>query len=191
MEEIWQTVRGYHDYLISNCGRVKTKSRPLRYVHAISGNEHFRISTERYLKKYKTKQGYDFVQLYKNEVSKNLTIHRLVALTFLENPKNFEVVNHIDGNKLNNRVDNLEWCTDAYNHKHAMDMGLLAKGSNVGTSKLDERSVHAIRKLLAINLSHILIAEMFLVSRATISLIAENKTWKHVALTGIELEIKL
>ena len=189
MKEVWKTVFGFDDYLVSNCGRVKTKSRKLRYLHAVTGNEHFRISEERLMKVYKNDNtGYKFVQLYKNKKSKNKTIHRLVAETFIPNPDSLCCVNHMDGNKHNNRIDNLEWCTNEYNHRHATETGLIAKGVNVASSKLNDRCVYAIKELLKIGFSHSQVAEVFNVSRSTITLINTNKTWVN-ALTGKELEL--
>ena len=99
-----------------------------------------------------------------------------------------DIVNHIDGNKHNNAADNLEWCTNAYNHEHATQTGLKAKGSQVGTSKLSESSVIAIRRILKDGINHGKIAEWFGVSRPAISMIPEGKTW--AALTNEELTIK-
>lgn len=70
------------------------------------------------------KTGYPTVSLWKNNKGSSKTIHRLVALTYLPNPSNLPEVNHIDGNKLNNRVDNLEWVTSSGNTQHAYDTGL-------------------------------------------------------------------
>jgi hypothetical protein len=76
------------------------------------------------LKKYINNFGYCTVGLYKNSKVKRLTIHRLVAETFIPNPENKPQVNHIDGNKLNNHVDNLEWATAKENIQHAWNSGL-------------------------------------------------------------------
>lgn len=70
------------------------------------------------------RQNYYAVKLYKNKSKKNIPIHKLVAKTFIENPENKPCVNHKDGNKLNNNVENLEWCTHSENTKHAYNMGL-------------------------------------------------------------------
>lgn len=67
--------------------------------------------------------GYRVVNLYKNKKRKTVTVHRLVAKTFLENHKNHPCINHKDGNKLNNNYKNLEWCSYKYNLNEAMKMG--------------------------------------------------------------------
>lgn len=71
------------------------------------------------------KTGYKTVALWKNNIGSSKTIHRLVALTYLTNPNNLPEVNHIDGNKLNNHVDNLEWVTRSKNMIHAYGTGLV------------------------------------------------------------------
>jgi len=191
MKEVWKSVKGFEDYLISNCGRVKTKSRRVRYVHAVTKKEHFRTTEEKFLKIYENhRTGYKFIQLYKNKKSKNKTIHRLVCENFIKNPIELGYVNHIDGNKHNNRVDNLEWCTNEYNHKHATEAGLKAKGSKIASSILNDACVYAIKRLILIGWNDKEIAEIFNVSRSNINLIRNQYTWKHIALTGKELELK-
>jgi len=76
------------------------------------------------MKQAKNKKGYPIVYLRKNGKSHVLTVHRLVATAFIPNPDNKPQVNHIDGNKTNNYVDNLEWCTNSENMDHAIRMGL-------------------------------------------------------------------
>lgn len=97
--EIWQPVEGYEDYAVSNFGRVKS----LKY-----GNE-------KILKSWNNGKGYLFVSLCRNGKMKHFKIHRLVAIAFLPNPEGFPEINHIDENKSNNCVDNLEWCSHKYN----------------------------------------------------------------------------
>jgi hypothetical protein len=188
MEE-FKEIPGFEDYLISNNGRLKTKSRALRYVHAVTNKEHFRVSKERFLKtQYNNRTGYKFYQLYKDKKMHNLTIHRLVAIAFIDNPNGFDCVNHKDGNKHNNVIENLEWCTNEYNHEHATKTGLKPRGSRIGTSKLNEACVKAIKNMLSNKYSQSEIARIFEVSRATIILIGQGKTWN--TLTGQELTIK-
>lgn len=73
----------------------------------------------------KFSNGYEFVCLRKDGVNHNCLKHRLVAEVFIPNPDNLPCVNHIDGNKQNNSVDNLEWCTQGYNLNHAVQIGLV------------------------------------------------------------------
>ena len=107
IDEIWIPIQGFPSYEVSNKGRVKNKK---------SG-----ILLKAYVRRlYKT------VSLRKpgEKTSTTLHIHRLVAKAFIPNPHNFPQVNHIDGDKLNNNVENLEWCTCGMNIKHAYDTGL-------------------------------------------------------------------
>lgn len=101
--EIWKDIEGYEGmYQISNLGRVK--SLKMKKEH----NEYL-------LKPFKSKNGYLRVSLSKSNKFKQPLIHRLVAIHFLDNPNNYPEVNHKDENKLNNCVDNLEWCDRKYN----------------------------------------------------------------------------
>ena len=100
--ETWKDIAGYEEkYQISNIGRVRNKT------------------TKKILKKRIGTSGYYKVNLYSNKQVKTIEVHRLVAETFIENPKNKNEVNHIDGNKLNNNINNLEWVTHKENIEHA------------------------------------------------------------------------
>lgn len=192
MEEIFKSIPLFSDYEISNLGRVRTKKRKIRYTHSITKNEHFRETTERFLKiHFNNLSGYKFVQLYSKKKMFNKTIHRLVAETFISKSEfqYFDVVNHKDGNKHNNIAENLEWCTDKYNHEHATITGLKAKGDKIGSSKLNDNAVCAIKYFLNKGLSHSELSIAFNISRPTISLIAEGKAWKHISITGEELTL--
>lgn len=115
--EQWKDVLGYEGvYQISNLGNVKRLSTVL----------HDRFYKEKLLTIcHNSGTGYDFVCLRKNNRDKNFSVHRLVAQAFIPNPRNLSDVNHIDGNKRNNSVENLEWCTRSENLKHALDIGLI------------------------------------------------------------------
>lgn len=191
--EIWKDVPFNTDYKVSQIGRVVSKSRPIRYVHSVTKQEHYRMSEEFVLKQYDNdRTGYKFVQLYKDKKSKNYPIHKLVAAAFLsETSFPGAVVNHKNGNKHDNSLDNLEYCSSEYNHHHATITGLKPRGSRIASSKLNENTVAAIKRLLAKGFTHNYLAEVFSVSRSTISNISEGKSWKHVdALTGRELTFK-
>ena len=105
--EIWRDIHGYEGkYQVSNYGRIKS------------------LYTNKLKKATIKNWGYKCVDLYLNGKRENKTIHRLVAMTFIPNPNGYKVINHIDGNKLNNNVNNLEWCTQSYNIKHSYDNNL-------------------------------------------------------------------
>ena len=134
------------------------------------------------LKPAASRKGYLMVGLYKNRKRIPVNIHRLVAKHFLHNPDNKEQVNHIDGDKTNNLVRNLEWCSCQDNIIHAHNKGLCnpVNGEEVGTSKLTTEKVHKIRKLYLNNVSQHKLAYMFNVSQQMICKIVNNKCWKNI-----------
>lgn len=120
--EIWKDIAGYEElYQVSNLGRIKSLDRYVGYKGIgkkfVKGSE--KIATV-------TKKGYLKVTLFKNGRGTTREIQRIVAETFIDNPLQKEQVNHIDGNKHNNRVDNLEWCSPRENTIHAKEV--LKKG---------------------------------------------------------------
>lgn len=109
MKEEWKDIKGYEGlYQISNLGNVKSVYKNGNFKILIGG----------------IKNGYRQVILVKDGKRKYINVHRLVAEAFIPNKENKSQVNHIDGNKLNNKVDNLEWCTQSENMKHAYKIGL-------------------------------------------------------------------
>ena len=100
MKEIWKDIKDYDNYEINNYGVIRIKKN------------------KKILKYQIDKDGYYRISLWKNGKCKGFRISRLVAMTFISNPNNYPVVNHKDENKQNNRVDNLEWCTTAYNNAY-------------------------------------------------------------------------
>ena len=114
-KEIWKDIQGYEGmYQVSSHGRVKS----LNYN---------KTGLEGILNPNNNGKGYLQVYLTKNKKSKKVLIHRLVAQAFLYKPTDKNYVNHKDGNKSNNNVNNLEWCTRSENQQHAFDTGLINK----------------------------------------------------------------
>lgn len=132
MIEKFKPVKGYAGiYEISNMGRVKSLSR---VVERKDGNT--RVTEDRIILPFLTKCGYHQIVLCKDGVRKKHLIHRLVANAFIENPNKLPIINHKDENKLNNRVDNLEWCSAYYNLRYGKMQAKLVK-INVIDSKGD------------------------------------------------------
>ena len=104
MEEVFIRIEDYDDYYVSSLGRVLSLK---------NGKEHF-------LKQMFDKSGYARVELSKNSIRKKFLVHRLVAKAFIPNIDNLLYVNHKDENPKNNRVENLEWCTQKYNVNYGL-----------------------------------------------------------------------
>lgn len=100
-------IKGYENYTISENGEV------------------FNINSKKVLKGSIGEHGYKYYRLSKNGVKKMFYAHRLVAEAFIGNPHNLPIVNHIDGNKLNNNINNLEWVTQSDNMSHAHNNKLI------------------------------------------------------------------
>ena len=164
MDEIWKDIKGYEGlYMISNLGRIKSS-----YYNKV-------------LKSGKDKHGYLHVSLYKNSIAHTKNIHIIVARTFIPNPNNLPEINHIDGNKENCAVSNLEHSTRSNNEKHARKIGLKSaiKGEKNNFAKLTELQVKEIRELKG-KLIQEEIASIYNVCRQTISSIHRNINWKNI-----------
>lgn len=109
---------------------------------------------------------------------KLMFVHRLVAEKYIPNPENKPQVNHKDGNKLNNCVDNLEWVTNQENRNHAVDNDLQVTGERCSWAKLTEENVKEIRANPGYENEYW--ARKFKVSRGTINDVVNYRTWKHV-----------
>lgn len=171
MKEKWKPIPGYKRfYSISSFGRIrkdkKYNNRPK------NGIVQSRIK----------KDGYRQISLYKNFTPKTFKLSRLMALTFIGKPKKGEQVNHKDGNKSNDKLDNLEYTTARGNMLHAIKLGLkkIRYGSDV-SKKLNERDVKKIRHLYFINKkSQTEISKIFNIAQTTVHHIVKRKTWKHI-----------
>ena len=110
MREIWKDIEGYEGlYQVSNTGKVKSFVRCMKH----------RFEDSYILNPSVSNNGYKQVTLYRSPTDRHkFLIHRLVAKAFIPNPNNLEAVNHKDEDKLNNKADNLEWCTASYNNAY-------------------------------------------------------------------------
>lgn len=126
MEEIWKDIKGYEKmYQISNCGRIRSLSRFINN-NKEDGSIGFYLK-EKIKNQCISKTGYYICTLYKKGKGRTFKVHRLIAEAFIDNPSNYPIINHKDGNKLNNAIDNLEWCDYSYNNKEAYRQGLKEK----------------------------------------------------------------
>lgn len=178
--EKWMPIKGFETaYLISDYGRVKSLAR-LRY----SGNGSYSTIDGKILRCPPDSTGYRGATLSFNKKKRKDHIHRFVAEAFIENMCNYPCVNHKDGNKLNNRVDNLEWCTYSHNNLHAYHKKLkipyLRNGENNPRNLLSNNDVIKIKKMLHGNLSLFEIANYFNVSKGCISSIKSGQTWSWI-----------
>lgn len=158
-------IKGFENYEISRSGKVWSKF------------------TGKILKNVVDADGYLNVTLCAMS-RKNMRIHRLVALHFIPNPNNYPQINHKDGNKLNNSVENLEWCTCRHNIRHSFDTGLNfgRKGEKNYMAKLTERQVVDIKKKIMQGLRVGDIAEDYNIGVYIVSKIKHGKLWSHVTI---------
>lgn len=168
MEEIWKPIKGLEGhYEVSNTGKVKG------------------LHSGKTLKPYVTNCGYSMIHLcYGNKTIKAFSIHRLVAEAFIPNPENKAQVNHIDGNKSNNNVTNLEWMTPKENTVHACKTGLRnCSGSNHHNAKLSEEDAKEIKRLYQKNskeYGYRALAKKYGVHHRTIFSVIHGRTWVNV-----------
>ncbi len=182
-EEIWLPIKNYENcYEVSNYGRIKSLDR-------ISWQGvHFK---GKILKGTITFDGYKTVNLTKNGQGKRLSVHRLVAQTFIPNPNNLRDVNHKNFDRIDNRVENLQWMSSEENIKYSIKNGRcshLTGGNMHSRSKLTKEQVDKIRKEYLENelLTHLKLSKKYNLSKSAISALIQNRSWfdedyeKHV-----------
>ncbi len=167
--EIWKEyIKGNYD--ASDKGQIRSIDR----VVLFNGTPGIRKGI--LLKQTVNSKGYLTVIICVNGTRKTEYSHRVIAKTFIENLEDKEQVNHMNGNVLDNSVDNLEWCTHEENYMHAQMTGLISKGN----PKLIEQEVSEIKCLINSGLSNPEIAKVYGVDKATIRNIRIGKNWTHV-----------
>lgn len=165
LKEVWKDIKGYEGiYQVSNLGKVRSLDRIVTYSN---GAKHKHLGS--IINGYISHKGYRRVELSKNGKTIKFSVHRLVAKTFLPNPKNLPQVNHKDEDKTNNRVDNLEWCTCKYNnnygnrtkssvqtYKHNSSIGKHVLRCDMNGNTIQEyRSTYEVEKLFGSSHSYI------------------------------------
>ncbi len=182
-QEVFVDIPNYEGYYqVSNYGNVRSLDRVITEKTGKTQTLKGRI-----LKPRINRDGYYYVGLRKNGSKAAFAIHQLVAQAFLDNPENKPTVNHINGIKIDNNVNNLERATYSENLEHAYKTGLRtsvsieAVGEKNYKRKLKPEQVIEIKRLLAEgNLTHKEIATKFDVARSTIAGIKSGRTWKHL-----------
>jgi len=155
---------GYENFQVSTCGNIRN------------------IKTNNMLASHPDKDGYCVLTLRICGKKKQVKLHRLVGITFIDNPLGKPCINHKDGVKTNNFVGNLEWATVEENAAHASKYNLIPKGEQKYNCKLTEHAVLLIKEALRRGETVISIATDFGVGLSTIGSIKIGRNWKHVEL---------
>jgi len=168
-EEEFRVILGYEGYSVSNYGRVISLKRT-------------KVRKDRLLNPFNHQAGYKIVALRKDNITTKFSVHRLVAKTFIPNTENKPQVNHLNGIRHDNRVENLEWCTNQENAIHAFSILPRNKafGERMGSNVLKEQQVHEIRSLLKKGHSRMCLSRLYKVGGSTIQAIDIGKSWKYL-----------
>jgi len=154
----------FHDYLIYSDGTVES------------------LLTGKKITKRVGPKGYYQINLCINGKCKTFMFHRLMASVFIDNPHNLPCVNHIDGNKLNNTLSNLEWVTYRYNTLHALKIDLIhtARGKSTNNGRFEDFDIKEIRNLANNGMTQKEIADIYNVSKSAIQQIISRRTYDWV-----------
>lgn len=162
--ETWKQIEDYEGfYFISNYGRVRDCNNRIKPT-------------------YKNNKGYVLVSLYYKGKTYHKTIHRLVATYFLDNKDNLPQVNHIDCNKENNNVLNLEWCDQHYNYKEGMKHFLYSKNDSHYFSKLKNQDVVMLNRLMQLGFTRATLSKIFNLNPSSIEAIEKGISYRELNL---------
>ncbi|MEK6880999.1 MAG: NUMOD4 domain-containing protein [Nanoarchaeota archaeon] len=159
-EEKWKEITGFPNYFVSTFGRVKSTCPRVLLRDKIP---------ELIKKQIETEYGYLRVGLWGNDKKHTISVHRLVAIAFIPNLNNLPQVNHLDGNKKNNHVTNLEWCTAKQNNEHSYEIGIRQR-TELPQNQIDE----ILSSYKPWNMSQNMIAKKYGVSRSYVKKLTNN-----------------
>ena len=169
--EIWKYINGYEGlYEISNKGRVRN-------------------AEGRILKARTQNKGYFYVTLHSNHKERKFTIHRLIAEAFIPKINGFNQVNHINGNKKDNSVENLEWCNQRLNYNHGMQKFLYSHNENHYFAKLTNEQVKTIPTLFKIGFTRTTISRILNVNVSSIEAIEKGISYRELGLDFSNIKI--
>lgn len=176
-EEIWVLIANSKYYYVSNFARIKSIDRTIKdslgRIRRIKGKLHSTSTI--------SNAGYNQVSIRIESKVKTFDLHRLVLKSFVPAPRNMDTVNHKDGNKRNNKLENLEWCSQSYNNKHALDNKLRKHGEDCSFSKLTNKQFKEIFKLANEgNLTQKEIANKYNISKGNVSKIKIGKVASRI-----------
>lgn len=159
----FKTIKDFPNYKINSIGQVRN------------------IKTGKFINIRVSKIGYKTCNLWKNNKYKTKYIHRLIATYFIKNPYGYNVINHKNGNKLDNSINNLEWCSIKQNVCHAIELGLIPLGEKRKNSKLTNAIAKQIyEELHNNNCTNKELSIKYKISQTQISDIRNKKAWKQI-----------
>lgn len=166
----WRQLNSFPDYSVSSCGNVRRNAGSPK------------CASNRVLKQSSYHNGYRRVSICSQGKARYCLVHRLIAEAFIPNPHSKPQVNHRDGDRTNNRVENLEWATNAENNQHAFKVlgRSVVRGSANGKAKLSEKTVYKIKKRIKEGARNKELIAEFGVTNCDASLIRHERIWKHV-----------
>ena len=176
----WVPVPSLNGYIsVTRCGKIKTHDREVPFTR--NGTNYMAKFKGKEINPWIASNGYLYIALKRNGKRKKYLVHRLLGEVFVPGFNKNLTINHLNGNKLDNNIENLEWIPLADNTKHQWEAGLVdLRGSNHPGAKLTPKQVKAIRKMIALGVPDNCIATLSPVSCKIISRIRNGCAWNNV-----------
>lgn len=169
--EIWKKILEYEGlYEVSNTGKVRDLKGNIKPM-------------------YKNNKGYLCLSLYYNGKTYHSTIHRLVAKAFIPNPDNYSQINHIDCDKDNNIVDNLEWCNQRYNYDEGMKTFQYSKNEEHYFAKLKNSDIPMVYNLYKLGFTRVTVSRIFNVNPSSLEAIEKGISYRELGINFKELKL--